>query len=60
MGVLVSAEEDIWVLEELHPDHVPHRVILLVDSEDGGVGHLVDSQLFIELQQMSILLHIYF
>ena len=59
MGVLVSAEEDIWVLEQLHPDHVAHRVVLLVDREDGGVGHLADSQLFIELQQMISLLYLF-
>ena len=43
MGVLVSTEEDIGVLEQLHPDHVADRVILLVDREDGGVRHLMDS-----------------
>ena len=34
MWVLVSCEEDVWVLEQLVPDEVAQSVVLLVDGED--------------------------
>ena len=34
MWVLVSREEDVWVLEQLVPDEVAQSVVLLVDGED--------------------------
>ena len=40
VGVLVAGEEHVGVLEELAADEVAEGVVLLVDGEDGGVGHL--------------------
>ena len=34
MWVLVSREEDVWVLEQLVPDEVAQSVVLLVYCED--------------------------
>ena len=38
--VFVPWKDHIWVLEQLMPDHVAQGVVLLVQSEDGRVGHL--------------------
>ena len=38
--VFVPRKDHIWVLEQLMPDHVAQSVVLLVEGEDGGVGHL--------------------
>ena len=38
--VFVPRKDHIWVLEQLVPDHVAQSVVLLVEGEDGRVGHL--------------------
>ena len=38
--VFVPRKDHIWVLEQLMPDHIAQSVVLLVEGEDGGVGHL--------------------
>ena len=38
--VFVPRKDHIWVLEQLMPDHVAQSVVLLVEGEDGRVGHL--------------------
>ena len=38
--VFVAGKDNIWILEQLVPDHVAQGVILLVEGEQGSVGHL--------------------
>ena len=38
--VFVPRKDHIWVLEQLMPDHIAQSVVLLVEGEDGRVGHL--------------------